>query len=93
LGRVEIAVNNVRGRETDEEFIGAVLGNEFVDPVRWMEPNVLILQRHEYFQKLRPASIGEATFEEVHSFSRGYELTATMRPDRNAAVVWKVRKY
>jgi hypothetical protein len=69
-----------------------VLGHEYTEPVRWAKPDVLILERHEYYQKIRPASVEGITFNEVHSFDRLYQLTATIKPERKATVIWKLSK-
>jgi hypothetical protein len=90
--RVEMPLSEVPGREKDEELTGAVLGHEYTEPVRWAKPYLLILQRHEYYQKLRPRTIEGVKFEEVHSFGRLYQLSATIKPDGKATVVWKLRK-
>lgn len=92
FARVEMPLSEVPGREKDAELTGAVLGHEYTEPVRWAKPDVLILQRHEYYEKLRPASLEGIEFSEVHDFSRRYQLTATVKPDGKAAVVWDLRK-
>lgn len=92
FARVEMPLSEVPGREKDDERIGAVLGHEFTEPIRWAKPDVLILQRHEYYQKLRPASVEGIKFTEVHSFDRLYQITAAIKPDGKAEVVWKLRK-
>ena len=90
--RVEMALTEVPGREKDEELTGAVLGHEYTEPVRWAKPDLLILERHEYYQKLRPRTIEGVKFEEVHSFDRLFQIAATIKPDGIARVVWKLRK-
>ena len=92
FAKVEMPLSEVPGREKDEELIGAVLGHEYTEPIRWAKPDVLILQRHEYYQKIRPRTSEGVTFNEVHSFDRLYQITATITPDGKATVVWKLRK-
>ena len=92
FARVEMPLSEVPGREKDEELTGAVLGHEYTEPVRWAKPDVLVLERHEYFQKLRPRTIEGVKFEEVHSFDRLFQITATIKPDGKASVVWKLRQ-
>ena len=92
FARVEMPLREVPGREKDDELRGAVLGHECTEPVRWAKPDVLILQRHEYYQKIRPSSFEGREFNEVHSFDRLYQITATMKPEGKAAVTWKLRK-
>ena len=69
-----------------------MLGHEYTEPVRWAKPDVLILERHEYYQKLRPRTIEGVKFEEVHSFDRLFQITATIKADGKTGVVWKLRK-
>lgn len=92
FAKVEMPLNEVPGREKDEELKGAVLGHEYTEPVRWAKPDVLILERHEYYQKLRPRTIEGVKFEEVHSFDRLFQITATIKPDGKTGVVWKLRQ-
>ena len=92
FAKVEMPLSDVSGRDKDEELTGAVLGHEYTEPMRWAKPDVLILRRHEYYQKLRPTSVEGVKFDEVHSFARMYEITATIAPDGKATVVWKVDK-
>jgi hypothetical protein len=92
FAKVEMPLSEVPGREKDEELTGAVLGHEYTEPMRWAKPDVLILQRHEYYQKVRPTSVEGVKFDEVHSFARLYEITAMIKPEGKAAVAWKLRK-
>jgi hypothetical protein len=92
FAKVEMALSEVPGREKDDELTGAVLGHEYTEPIRWAKPDVLILQRHEYYEKLRPTTHEGLTFNEVHSFARLYEITVTIKPEGKATVVWKLRK-
>ncbi|HST12616.1 MAG TPA: SH3 domain-containing protein [Terriglobales bacterium] len=55
--RVELPLSEVPGRESDTELERAILGHEYTEPIRWQKPNVLVLQRHEYYEKLRPTAI------------------------------------
>jgi hypothetical protein len=92
FAKVEMPMTEVPGREKDEELKGAGLGHEYTEPIRWAKPDVLILQRHEYYQKIRPTSVEGITFDEVHSFDRLYEIIATMTPEGKSIVSWKLRK-
>ena len=82
----------VPGREADAELKDAVLGHEHIEPVKWAKPNVLVLQRHEYFEKLRPETIGASTFQSIHSIGRLYEITVTIHPDNTATAAIKLRE-
>jgi hypothetical protein len=90
--RVELPLSEVPGRESDTELERAILGHEYTEPIRWQKPNVLVLQRHEYYEKLKPTEIGAVKFESIHTFDRLYQITATIDPDGKATLVWKLRK-
>jgi hypothetical protein len=89
--RVEVPLSEVPGRANDAELQGAILGHDYVEPLRWSKPNVLVLEKHEYYEKLKPATIGETKFESIHSFDRLYQITVTIGPDGKAAATWKLR--
>lgn len=90
--RVDLALDQVPGRESDTELKGAILGHEYVEPVKWEKPNVLVLQRHEYYEKLGPTEVDGLKFESIHTLARWYRITATIAPEGKAAVAWKLRK-
>ena len=90
--RVELPLSEVPGRDSDTELERAILGHEYTEPIRWQKPNVLVLERHEYYEKLKPTAIGDVKFESIHSFDRLYQITATIDPGGKATVVWKLRK-
>jgi len=92
FARVELPLSDVPGRENDEELKGAILGQDYIEPVRWEKPNVLLLGRHEYYEKLGPTETGGMKFESIHTLARWYRITATIAPDGKAAVIWKLRK-
>jgi hypothetical protein len=89
--RVEIPFNDVPGRAEDVELQSAVLGHDFVEPVRWSKPDVLVLQKHEYYEKLKPSTIGNQTIESIHPFDRMFEITVTFGTDGKAKTAWKQR--
>jgi len=88
--RVDLPLSNVPGRERDTELERAILGHEYTEPIRWPKPNVLVLQRHEYYEKLMP--IDGSKFESIHPFDRLYQITATIDSNGKANLVWKLRK-
>jgi hypothetical protein len=90
--RVELPLSEVPGRDSDTELERAILGHEYTEPTRWQKPNVLVLQRHEYYEKLKPTEIGDVKFESIHTFDRLYQITATIDPNGKATLVWKLRK-
>ena len=92
FARVELPLGEVPGRESDTELERAILGHEYTEPIRWQKPNVLVLERHEYYEKLKPTAIGDVKFESIHGFDRLYQITATIDPDGKATLAWKLRK-
>ena len=90
--RVDLPLSEVPGRGSDEELKNAILGHEYTEPIKWEKPNVLVLERHEYYEKLKPTMIEGITFESIHPFDRLYRITVTVAPDGKATVVWKLRK-
>lgn len=92
FAKVDLPLGEAPGREKDEELTGAVLGHEYTEPIRWAKPNVLILQRHEYYQKFKPITSGGVEFNSIIDLGRLYQITTTIKPDGKAAVVWKLRK-
>jgi hypothetical protein len=90
--RVDLPLSDVPGREKDEELRGAILGHDYIEPVRWEKPNVLLLERHEYYEKLKPTEIEGMKFESIGTLARWHQITATFRPDGSAAAIWKVRR-
>ncbi len=92
FAKVKVRLNDVPGRDGDAEVKDAVLGHEHIEPLRWAKPNVLILQRHEYFEKLRPETIGDSTFNTIHPIGRLYEVTVTIQADHTATVATELRE-
>ncbi|HWM23441.1 MAG TPA: SH3 domain-containing protein [Chthoniobacterales bacterium] len=92
FAKVDLPLGEAPGREKDEELIGAVLGHEYTEPIRWAKPNVLILERHEYYRKFKPITSGGVKFDSIIDLGRLYQITATIKSDGQAAIVWKLRK-
>ena len=92
FARVELPLGAAPGRERDTELEGAILGHEYTEPVRWQKPNVLVLQRHEYYRKMMPTRIDNLTFDSIHDLARWYQITATIEPDGKATATWKLRQ-
>ena len=90
--RADVNLSDVPGRESDAELKGAILGHDYIEPVRWEKPNVLLLERHEYYEKLGPTEVDGLKFESIHTLARWYRITATIAPDGKSAVIWKLRK-
>ena len=90
--RVDLLLNEVPGRDSDTELEDAILGHEYTEPLRWQKPGVLVLERHEYYEKLKPTEIGDVKFKSIHPFDRLYQITATIDSDGKAKLVWKLRK-
>jgi hypothetical protein len=90
--RVELPLSEVPGRDSDTELERAILGHEYTEPIRWQKPNVLVLERDEYYEKLKPTAVGDVKFESIHGLDRLYQITATIDSDGKARLVWKLRK-
>lgn len=92
FAKIDLPLGQAPGREKDEELTSAVLGHEYTEPVRWAKPDVLILERHEYYQKFKPIISSGVKFDSIIDLGRLYQITATIKPDGNATVVWKLQK-
>jgi len=75
----------VPGPDGDTELEGAVLGHEFIEPIRWQKPSVLLLERHEYYEKMKP--IENSKFESIGTLARWYWITATISPEGKVTLV------
>ncbi len=89
---VELPMGEVPGRDKDTELERAILGHEYTEPIRWQKPNVLVLERHEYYEVMKPTEIGNVKFESIHGLSRLYQITAIIDADGKATLAWKLRK-
>jgi hypothetical protein len=89
FARVDLPLDETPGRESDHELERAILGHEYTEPVRWQKPNVLVLKRHEYYQKMMPTTIDNLTFDSIHDLGRLYQITATIDPDGKSHATWK----
>jgi uncharacterized delta-60 repeat protein len=83
--KMDLPFNKPPGKESDPEMVGAVMSHDFVTPTRWENPNTLILEKHDYYQKLTPSS------GEIHGFARLYEITVSFKEDGTASTSWKFR--
>ena len=92
FAKVDLPLGEAPDREKDEELTGAVLGHEYTEPIRWTKPDVLVLQRHEYYQKFKPIISGGVKFDSIIDFGRLYQITVTIKPDGKTSAVWKLRK-
>lgn len=90
FARVDLSLNEVPGRENDDELKGAIPGHEYTEPIRWQKPNVLVLRRHEYYRKMMPTKVDNLTFDSIHDLARWYQITATFTANGKATVVWKL---
>jgi hypothetical protein len=89
FARVDLPLREAPGPESDHELEGAILGHEYTEPVRWQKPNVLVLTRHAYYQKMMPTKIDNLTFDSIHDLGRMYQITATIDPDGKSHAIWK----
>ena len=83
--KIDLPFDQPPGKENDPEIKGAVMGHEFVSPVRWADANTLILERHDYYERLMPPS------GSIHGFDRLYEITVSFKDDGTANTSWKLR--
>src|SRR5262245_3545788 len=83
--KIDLPLDQPPGKESDPEMKGAVMGHEFVSPVRWADANTLILERHDYYERLMPPA------GSVHGFDRLYEITVSFKNDGTVNTAWKLR--
>jgi uncharacterized delta-60 repeat protein len=84
--KVDLSLDKPPGKESDPEIKGAVMGHEFVSPVRWTNANTLVLEKHDYYEKVTPSS------GSIHGFARLYEITVSFKDDGTANISWKLRE-
>ena len=84
--KINLPLDQPPGKESDPEIRGAAMGHEFVSPVRWADANTLILERHDYYEKLTLPS------GSIHGFARLYEITVSFKDDGTANTSWKLRE-
>jgi hypothetical protein len=89
---VELSLGTAPDQENDMELKGAVPGHIYTEPVRWLKPNVLVLERHEYYGVKKSTTIGGQTFDTIGDLERRYQITATINPDGGGTVLWKRRR-
>jgi hypothetical protein len=82
FAKIDLPLSEPPGRKEDPELKTAVVGHEYIQPVRWKKPNVLILQRHDYYRSLHP----DGTITDV---GRLWEITVTFAADGKPDVKWK----
>jgi len=83
--KVDLPLNQPPGQESDREITGALMGHDFVSPTRWQNPNTLILEKHDYYEKLTPSS------GEIHQVGRLYNITVSFKEDGTASTSWKLQ--
>jgi hypothetical protein len=92
FARVEVPLGKAPDQENDAELKDAVPGHIYTEPIRWSKPNVLVLERHEYYGVKKPMTIGGQTFDTIGSLERWYQVTATIDSDGRGTVLWKRRQ-
>ena len=83
FARVDLPLSEPPGKKDDPELKGAVMGHEYIEPVRWQEPNVLVLQRHDYYESLTGPS------GSIKGIGRLWEITVSFAADGKPDVKWK----
>jgi hypothetical protein len=86
FAKVNLPLDQPSGKESDPEIRGAVIGHDFITPTRWKNPNILILEKHDYYEKLTPSS------GEIHTFGHFYEITVSFKDDGTANTSWNLRE-
>jgi hypothetical protein len=91
--RVDLSLGgDAPGHAADKELEGAKTEHIFTQPVRWRKPNVLLLTRHEYYQKMMPTVVDNVKFDSIHDLERQYQITVTFAADGKVDAVWKLEK-
>ncbi len=87
--RVELSLDASPNQLKDMELKGAIPGQIYTEPLSWLKPNVLLLRRHEYYQKIMPVVLEGVTFESIRDLAREYEITLTFQSDGKVASNWR----
>jgi hypothetical protein len=82
FSKVELSPSEPPDKKDDPELKDAKTGHEFIEPVRWDGANVLVLQRHDYYEALRAD-------QTISSFGRLWEGTMTFGAEGKGEVRWK----
>jgi len=82
--KMNLPLDQPPDKESDPQLRGAVMGRELVSAERWAKADTLILERFEYYEKLKPSS--GKTF-----VVRTYEITVSFKEDGTANTSWKLR--
>jgi len=83
--KVDLPLNQPPGKDSDREVIGAAMIHDFVTPTRWKNPKSLILEKHDYYEKLTSSS------GEIHQVGRLYDITVSFKEDGTASTSWKIQ--
>ena len=83
--KVDLPLNQPPGKDSDREVIGAAMIHDFVTPTRWENPKSLILEKHDYYEKLTSSS------GEIHQVGRLYDITVSFKEDGTASTSWKLQ--
>jgi uncharacterized delta-60 repeat protein len=83
--KVDLPLNQPPGKDSDREVIGAAMIHDFVTPTRWENPKNLILEKHDYYEKLTSSS------GEIHQVGRLYDITVSFKEDGTASTSWKIQ--
>lgn len=78
--RIALPLDEIPGRASDTELASAVLGHDYIEPDHWRAPNVLVLERHEYYEKVEPLISDGVKFESIVGLSRCIESRRRSTP-------------
>ena len=88
--RIDVVPEEPPDRAEDTELQGAFLGHKHTEPLRWVNPDMLVLQRHEYYEKLKARELEGMKFESMDSFDRLFEVTVNIGSDGKATANWRL---
>jgi len=78
--RVELPIEEMPGADRDPELKDAKRRQSFAEPTNWSEPAVLLLERHDYFEAIRPPD------NSIEGIGRLYHITLAINEDATATV-------
>lgn len=78
--RVELPIETMPGADRDPELKDAKRRHSFAEPTNWAEPNVLLIERHDYFEVTQPPD------NSIHGVGRLYHITLAINEDATATV-------
>jgi hypothetical protein len=78
--RIELPIESIPGADRDPELKDAKRMHSFAEPTNWAEPNVLLIERQDYFEVTGPP------INSIHGIGRLYHITLAINEDATATV-------